>query len=298
MEIDLTRLRHIAAIARTGSFSRAAEDLHITQPALSRSIAGFEQRYGLRIFDRDRSGVAPTAMGRLVIEEAERVLRAARDLDHNVRLYARGEGGDLAIGTGPLLAMLLPGLAQRLLAESPAIRLRASVRTADHLVQELLDDRIELIFGNSWSIRDVPDLEFLAIGSIRLAFMVRAAHPLAARHSVTMAALGEYPQASAAGTSVVAMAPTAGSFICDNYHVLRDLVMGSDCVWLAAPTVLAEDIAAGRLTVLNVADFQVIDSEVALIHRRSRTLSPAAKALTAHLRELLAEHGPVAHPAA
>ena len=154
MEIDLTRLRHIAAIARTGSFSRAAEDLHITQPALSRSIASFEQRYSLRIFDRDRSGVVPTAMGQLVIEEAQRVLRAARDLDHNLRLYAKGEGGDLAFGAGPLLAMLLPDLGRRLLAESPAIQLRASVRTPDYLVQELLDDRIELIFGNSWNIRD------------------------------------------------------------------------------------------------------------------------------------------------
>lgn len=292
MEIDLTRLRHIAAIARTGSFSRAAEDLHITQPALSRSIATFEKRFGLRIFDRDRSGVMPTAMGRLVIEEAERVLRAARDLDHNLRLYARGEGGDLAIGTGPLLAMMLPDLGRRLLEESPAIQLRASVRTPDHLVQELLDDRIELIFGNSWAIRDIPDLEFSSVGSVRLAFLVRAGHPLTRQAGLTLEMLAEYPPASAAGSSITGLSTATGSFICDNYHVLRDLVSQTDCVWLAAPSVFAEDIAAGRLAALEVEDFRDIDSEVALITRRNRTLSPAARSLVDHLRALLSAHGP------
>lgn len=291
MDIDLVRLRHIAAIARTGSFSRAAEDLHITQPALSRSIASFEQRYGLRIFDRDRSGVVPTAMGQLVIEEAQRVLRAARDLDHNIRLYAKGEAGDLAVGTGPLLAMLLPDLARRLLHESPAIRFQASVRTADHLVQELLDDRIEMIFGNGWLVRDVPDLSFSIIGSIRLAFIVRGGHPLVGQEGLDLKRLAEFPQASAAGSSVAALAPTTGSVICDNYHVLRELVIGSDCVWLAAPTVLAEDIVAGRLAALTVADYASIDSEVSVIQRRSRTMSPAARILVEHLQALLTLHG-------
>lgn len=294
MDIDLTRLRHIAAIARTGSFSRAAEDLHITQPALSRSIASFEQRYGLRVFDRDRSGVVPTAMGRLIIDEAQRVLRAARDLDHNVRLYAKGEGGDLAIGTGPLLAMLLPDLGQRLLNESPAIRLRASVRTPDHLVQELLDDRIELIFGNSWNIRDLPDLTFSSIGSIRLAFVVRGDHPLARQAGLTLEQLAHYPQASAAGSSAAMLKPATGSFVCDNYHVLRDLVVRTDCVWLAAPSLLDDDIRNGRLAALDVSDLAAIDSEIAVIQRRSRTLSPAAQTLIAHLRRLLCVYAPEA----
>ena len=289
MEIDLVRLRHIAAIARTGSFSRAAEDLHITQPALSRSVASFEQGFGLRVFDRDRSGAVPTALGRLVIAEAERVLRAARDLDHNLRLYARGAGGELAIGMGPLLAMLLPEFARRMMAESPGVHLRASIRTPDHLVQELLDDRIEMVFGNSWAIREIPDLQITPIGSVRLAFLVRAGHPLDGRSGLSIDALAEYPQANAAGSSVSDRG--TGMFTCDNYHVLRALVLETDCVWLAAPTVLAEDIATGRLVVLELADFRDVESEVALVHRRGRTLSPPALTLTRHLRKLLSMPG-------
>ncbi|MDE2404727.1 MAG: LysR family transcriptional regulator [Sphingomonadales bacterium] len=289
MDIDLTRLRHVVAIARTRSFSRAAEDLHITQPALSRSIAGFEQRVGLRLFDRDRSGVTPTAMGRLVIAEAERVLRAARDLDHNLRLYARGAGGDLAIGIGPLLAMLLPTFARRLLQAQPGVHLRASVRTPEFLVQELMEDRIELIFGNSWSIRALPDLDITRIGSVDLAFLVRTGHPLADAPRLTVADLARYPQASAAGTSLGGLMDGTGTFTCDNYHILRELVLESDCVWLASPTVLHTDIAEGRLLALDVDDFRGIESEVAVVRRRGRTLSPAAVELTRQLTAMLAK---------
>lgn len=291
MQMNLTQLRHILAIDRTRSFSRAAEDLHVTQPALSRSIAGFEARYGLRLFDRDRSGVQPTAMGRLVIAEADRVLRAARDLDHNLRLYARGEGGELAVGMGPLLAMLLPAIGRRMMAEAPGLNLRASVRTPDHLVQELLDDRIELICGNSWGIREVADLEIARVASVSLGFLVRAGHPLAGALAgageVTLADLGRYPQASAAGASVPWLAPGSSSFICDNYHVLRELVLESDCLWLASPMVLEADIAEGRLVALDVADFRGVESEVEVVRRRGRTLSPAAETLIGLVGTLL-----------
>lgn len=58
--MEMTRLRHILAVARTRSFSRAAEEEGITQPALSRSIAAFEQRHGVTLFDRGRGGVHVT----------------------------------------------------------------------------------------------------------------------------------------------------------------------------------------------------------------------------------------------
>jgi DNA-binding transcriptional LysR family regulator len=293
MDFDLTRLRQIVAIARTRSFSRAAEDLHITQPAISRSVAGFEQRLGFRLFDRDRAGVTPTAMGKLVIAEAERVLRAARDLEHNLRLYARGESGELAIGMGPLLAMLLPGIARHMLEVRPGVHLRASIRTPDHLVQELLDDRIELIFGNSWLIRDVPDLAIQPIGTMTLAFIVRSAHPLAQRSTLQIEDLAAFPQAGVGGPGVGAPGSGAGAFTCDNYHVLRDLVMETDCIWLACPIALKKDVAEDRLVSLDVADFRQDRSEVALVSRRGRTLSPPALEMARHLQNLLASNQPL-----
>jgi DNA-binding transcriptional LysR family regulator len=289
MEADLTKLRHIAAIAEHRSFSRAAEELHLTQPALSRSIAAFEQRCGFRIFDRNRGGVVPTALGRLVIAEAESVVRAARALDLNLKLYARGEAGELSIGLGPLLAsLLLPSLGKQLLQGRPQMRLRTAIGTPVRLVEDLLDDRIELIFGNSWSIEGGPDLAIAGLGSIAMRFMVRSAHPLAGASQLTFADLQRYPAAAAAEVPARGLGHDAGAIICDNFHILRDLVLETDCVWLSSPALVSDDIAEGRMTLLDVADFEPFESEISVIQRQGRTLSPAAVFLTEQVRELLA----------
>jgi DNA-binding transcriptional LysR family regulator len=287
MAVDLNRLRHIVTIARTRSFSRAAEDLNITQPALSRSIASFEERFGLRLFDRSRAGVSPTAVGKLVIAEAERMLRVARDLDRNLGLLARGESGELAIGIGPLLAMVLHTIAKRMLQERPGVHLHTSIRSPEHLVKELLDDQIELVFGNSWTIRNIADIEITLIGTMKLAFVVRADHPLVRRSQIRIEDLAEFPQASAPRPDQGSPSEQAGVFTCENFHVLRDVVLDTDCVWLASPVALRNDIIEGRLLTLDVLDLKNKVSEVAMVHRRGRTLSPAAVELTRQMRSLL-----------
>jgi DNA-binding transcriptional LysR family regulator len=78
MEIDLTKFAYLVTIARTRNFSRAADELRITQPALSRSVAAVEQRFGFKIFDRGRGGVSITPLGALVLKDAETLLRDAR----------------------------------------------------------------------------------------------------------------------------------------------------------------------------------------------------------------------------
>lgn len=297
MDIDITRLRHILAVARTRNFSRAAEELNITQPALSRSIAAFEQRYDLKLFDRSRSGVEPTAMGRLVIAEAEDLMRSARDLDQNLRLYARGEGGDLSIGLGPLLAsLLLPSLGKLLLETRPGLRLHSSVRMPEQLVKELLEDRIELIFGNSWTIRDVPGLAISALGSIQMRVIVRGGHPLAGRQGLTWEYLRAFPVASASELPITGLTGDAGAFVCDNFHILRELVLQTDSIWLSSTAFAVSDMAEGRLVTLDLADFPPFESEVSLVHRQGRTISPSALIVVNHISSMLASVGAASEP--
>jgi LysR family transcriptional regulator, pca operon transcriptional activator len=278
MQFDLTRLRHIAAVARLLSFSRAAEELHITQPALSRSIADFEERFGIRLFDRGRGGVVVTAIGKLVVEEAERVLQAARDLEHNLKLYGAGEAGRISIGLGPLAAsLILPRLSQQLLTTRPSLQLKASIKHAEQLFQELLADEIEMIFANSWRIGSSPDVTVTPVGTVRLAVIVRSGHPLATRTKIRLSDLQPFPVANAVELPVAGLTGEAGAFVCDNYHILRETVLGTDCVWLASPDLLAEDIAANRLTQVEVEDFGPFTNEVSMIRRRGRTMSPAAE---------------------
>ncbi|TCM19391.1 LysR family transcriptional regulator [Novosphingobium sp. PhB165] len=286
--MDLTRLRHIVAVARNQSFSRAAEEEGITQPALSRSIAAFEQRHGVTLFDRGRGGVHATAAGLHVVEQAKRLLDAAGDLERSLKRYPLGEPGQVAIGLGPLMAgLFLPRIASSLLRTWPAIRIRTQVRVPDQLVAELLNDRIEMILGNDWNLGRVPGTEIERLGRIRVACMVRGGHPLTGKGAVTMADLEAYPVASAVDMPTGGMSGDAGSFICDNFHVLRETVLRSDCVWISSPTFLADDLREGRIVQLDVAGSPQAHGEICLIVRRGRTRSPAAVAVAEEVRALL-----------
>ncbi len=285
--MDLTRLRHILAVARTGSFSRAAEEERITQPALSRSIAAFEQRHRVVLFDRGRGGCHPTPAGALVIEQARKVLSASGELERSLRLYEAGEAGRVALGIGPLMAsLLLPALSEILLRDRPRLQIVTMVRTPDQLLPELLGGRIDMIVGNNWRIAAVMGIESRALATLPLVPMVRAGHPLVGCPGLSSAELAEFPTASAVELAG-AFGGNGGAFVCENYHILRDTVLRTDCVWLSSAAFVASELAAGQLVRLNVADSPRIETEICLLTRRGRTHSPAATTAMEELEAIL-----------
>ena len=287
--MELAKLRHIVTVARVGSFSRAAEELHLTQPALSRSIAGFEAHHGIRLFDRERSGVVLTANGKLVVEQARGILSATSDLERNLRLYSKGEAGRIEIGMGPLLAsLLLPTLSRSLLRSRPDLQLFTLTKPADQLLIELMNDNIEMVFGNSWHVSQLPNLVNEPIGRLKLAMIVRSDHQLVGRIGLTMHDLANFPVATAVELPAGGFASSSGGFICDNFHILRDAVTGTDCVWLSTPAFVADELREGRMVQLNIADLLPTETEICVVSRQGRARSPIAAAIAAEAQDILA----------
>jgi molybdenum-dependent DNA-binding transcriptional regulator ModE len=122
-EINSRRLTHLIALAEEGSFARAAERVHLSQPALSRSIQALEDELGMKLFDRAARGVAMTAAGRLLVERARRVLFETRCLFRDVELLKAHELGEVHIGLGPYAAVvLLPDLLVEFSRRFPKIK--------------------------------------------------------------------------------------------------------------------------------------------------------------------------------
>jgi len=287
--MDLVKLRHVLAVADQGSFSRAAEHVNLTQPALSRSIAAFEAQHGARLFDRGRSGVYPTPAGKFVIEQARALLQAAEVLEQNLQLYGQGAAGRLGIGLGPLMASLvLPRLSQRLLTDRPNLQLHTLVKLPEDLIADLVEGSIEVIIGNPWSVGDLPSVVSESLGDVRLAVMARSGHPLAGQTRVTRADLAAYPVARPNRQAEGAPDGT-GAFVCNNCHILRETVLATDCTWISAPSLVTDDLRDGRMTILQVADFHISKNEICAVTRSGRTRSPAANAAMAIVSEILAE---------
>ena len=125
--MTLQQMEYIVAVYRLRHFAKAAEQCGVTQPTLSSMIQKLEDELGLRIFDRTAQPVAPTPAGRLVVEQAWRVLVRANKIRDIVAEAKRSVRGAFKVGILPTIApYLLPRFFPRLLAERPETDIRVA----------------------------------------------------------------------------------------------------------------------------------------------------------------------------
>ena len=158
-EINSRRLSHVVALAEEGSFARAASRVHLSQPALSRSIQALEDELGMKLFDRAARGVALTAAGRLLVERARRVLFETRCMFRDVELLKAHELGEVKIGLGPYAAVvLLPDLLVEFSRRFPKIKVLIELREGDELMQKLREERVDFVVTDRRVPPVAPDL--------------------------------------------------------------------------------------------------------------------------------------------
>lgn len=131
--MTLQQMEYIVAVYRLRHFAKAAEQCGVTQPTLSAMIQKLEQELGVKLFERSSQQVVPTAIGRLVVEQAWRVISRARKIKDIVEEERNALSGVFRIGILPTIApYLLPRFFTRLMEEYPDIDFRVSeMKTAD-----------------------------------------------------------------------------------------------------------------------------------------------------------------------
>jgi len=286
--MDLKRWAHIVAVADRRSFARAAEQVNLSQPALTRSIQAAESELGLRLFDRGTQEVATTPAGEFIVARARQLVFDSRCLERDVTLYRNRGLGDTAFGVGPypaatFLSPLLAGVRR----EYPGIKLRVEVSNWQLLLKRLLEEDIEFFVADT---RDLPANDLLQIRPLRHelgGFYVRPGHALAARKTVTLQQVWDEGVASvrlpAGVRAVIARllgeAPSAELSValeCDDVQTLKDVALACDLV-LAAPHAAVEaEVAAGTLHPLVVAGLPPLYSDMGVVTLRGRTPSPMA----------------------
>jgi DNA-binding transcriptional LysR family regulator len=243
--LTLVQLRHLVALADNGSFSRAAEKVHLTQPALSRSIRALEGELGLALVDRVGRRAELTPMGREVIGRARQLIFEAHELQERGRGVAQGHQGTLRVGmgSGPG-AMLMTPLLWEAAQRRPQWRVEIARGTTELLVQRLRARSLDALVVDVRSLEFAPDLEVSDVREMRGAFLVRQRHPLARQRRVAFADLEAFPLASTPLSDEVARllvgryGPAAHPdqavrIRCEEVASLVDVVQRSDAVLLA-----------------------------------------------------------------
>src|SRR6202142_1769686 len=172
--MDLRRLAHIVALAERRNFARASEQVHLSQPALTRSIQAAEAELGLRLFDRGSTQVTPTPAGEFVLERARRLVFDGRCLKRDVELYRERKLGDTAFGAGPFpAATFLAPLLAALRREFAQVALRVEVSNWELLLERLLDEDIEFFVADTRELPRDPRLVVRALRREPAGFYVR-----------------------------------------------------------------------------------------------------------------------------
>src|SRR5215831_11379766 len=145
MNIPLPVLRTLQAVVSSGSFSRAAALLHLSQPAVSKHIHLLEERVGLPLLERVGKRPVPTSAGDVLLQHATRALA---ELDAAAEALAKMQGtvaGRVRLGTESMLsAHVLPPLYRRVRAEYPSVELAVATSTSAGLSKGLVDGELDL----------------------------------------------------------------------------------------------------------------------------------------------------------
>src|SRR4051812_47393745 len=136
MGCDPRLLRSFVVLAEELHFLRAAERLHIAQPALSQQIKRLEAQLGVRLFDRSRHAVALSEAGRAVLPSAREAVRAADAAAGIARDYAAGERGELRVGLSPGAHYVAQALLAQFARARPDVRVRARIDNSGALAGE------------------------------------------------------------------------------------------------------------------------------------------------------------------
>ncbi|MCK8786063.1 LysR substrate-binding domain-containing protein [Roseomonas sp. NAR14] len=146
--MDLRDLSYFTVIAELEHLGRAAERLHLSQPALTKCLRRLEASLGATLFRREGRGIRLTPAGGLLLARARRLGASAEEYRREVRDFAEGAVGHLRIGTGATTAeCLLPGVCRELLGRHPGITFEIFVGMNDVLRTKLRDGELDLVLG-------------------------------------------------------------------------------------------------------------------------------------------------------
>jgi DNA-binding transcriptional LysR family regulator len=180
--LKLGELRVFAAVVEQRSFRKAAAVLHLTQPAVTKAIAGLEETLGVKLFDRMANGVEPTVNGRSFAPRALAVFAELRRAAQDLALLSSGAVGSLRIGVPPMPAMpAVPVAVSRLLDRNPGVTVSLVEGRETELLERLRRHDIELAILRLAQLDPDEDLRVDRLFDERLHVLAAQTHPLAER---------------------------------------------------------------------------------------------------------------------
>jgi DNA-binding transcriptional LysR family regulator len=303
--MNIKHLEHLLVLAATGSFSRAAEKLFITQSALSRSIQSLEEDLGGKVLDRIGKRNELTPLGVDVVSRARHIVRDAAELRHSAKLLQEGGRGAISVGlgSGPAALLMLPLMCEA--ATQPGMRVAVTQGPVELQILQLRSRLLDAMVVDMRRVIPAADLQIESLVELKAGFVARKAHPLAGKKAVSFADVLRFPIASTPLSDEVArlMVDQYGlqanpaemvSLRCDDINSLVHTVTQTDAIFLGVIATAQAGLTDGSLVELPVTPKLLANARFAYVTLAGRTEAPAMTYFRAFVRARLCEKpGPV-----
>jgi DNA-binding transcriptional LysR family regulator len=219
--MELRHLRYFSAVAKRLSFSRAARELHITQPPLSRQIKELERELGVFLFDRKPTGITLTKAGEYLKVEAQRILESVDLVARTAKIIADPSDKVLRVGcVNFLMYSILPPFFELVKEEAPDLRLDLSIMSTEAQEKALRSGAIDIGFVRSWVDDEV--FVFEPLSEERFALIFPSSHPGDEDPARCVESLGDSAFISVSPTTAPGLAERVRS-ICEEYGCVPDV---------------------------------------------------------------------------
>jgi LysR family transcriptional regulator, low CO2-responsive transcriptional regulator len=281
--VTLRQIKIFESVARNLSFSRAAEDLHLTQPAVSMQMKQMEGLAGLPLFSHNGKRISLTEGGRLVLRHCQVILADLRAAEQSLASLLSGGVQHLRIGLITSGSRLFPHLINSFVQEHAAVDLDMKVGPRAHLIEMLRSEQIDLAV----MVRapDLPQMVARPFAEHPFVLVAAPTHPLAGQRAIPLARLGAeclIVRESGTDTRIVADDVFLGQAAAPRLmelgysEAIKQSVMAGLGVGLLSVHEVDAEVRSGQLQLLDVQGFP-LRRRWHVVHSGERPLPPAAR---------------------
>ncbi len=296
LPVKFRHLRTLVEVARQKSVGRAAEVLHVSQPAVTKTLRELESAIGATLVERDGRGIRITQFGEVFLQHAGASLAAIqRGIDSVARARANS-GPPLRIGALPTVsARIMPTALERFLALRTGNPVKIVSGENVVLLEQLRLGQLDLVVGRLAAPEQMTGLSFSHLYTELVVFAVRRGHPLLARRRFDFARIRDYTVLMPTQGSIIRPfverfliahgigdLPVEIETVSDSFG--RTMIRQSDAIWVISEGVVAPDIESGEIGILPI-DTSETRGAVGLTVRAGATEAPGERLLAQCVRE-------------
>lgn len=299
MPINPKFLLQLVEIVEKGSFTEAADALHVTQPALSRNMREFEQQLGPAVLERGRLGARPTDFGDRVLRYAQVVHEMLNRIEFEASAWQRGEIGSMQIGATPHPSLDITQVLSDYLEDRPELTASLMVSDVPTLLAKLESGDLDIVVGPTGMIQSPHSVVTRHLFLDELVLVAGRRHPLVGAASISIADLQSsswvgHPLTSLihrqATSILVAQGVTDVRVQCrvSMFPEFVTLLESGRYIAILPRRPLAEEIRSGRVVELPLS-MEGAQWPVGILHRSAPMLPKSVELFTERLVEAFAQ---------